>query len=159
MGNAVVYATKHGTTARIAELIAGALGGAALIDLGADPNPDLSRISRLALGGPVYAGQPLKRLKAFQAEHAGALLSKPLALFTCGMETDSAKRDAEIAAMFSEPLRAHAVGAWFVGGAFRFEDLGFVEKAIVRRIVHVTESVTDINQPAVVALAEALKAA
>ncbi|MDR1386859.1 MAG: flavodoxin domain-containing protein [Propionibacteriaceae bacterium] len=159
MSTAVVYVTKHGTTAKIADLIAQALGTATLIDLGDDPGSDLSRFDRIVLGGPVYAGQPLKRLKAFEAAHAAELLSKPLALFTCGMETDLSQREAEIAAMFSEPLRSHAVGAWFMGGEFQFQELGFFEKAVVRRIVHVTESVTAIDQVAVTALAQALKTA
>jgi menaquinone-dependent protoporphyrinogen oxidase len=126
---------------------------------GDGPDPDLAGFDRLALGGPVYAGQPPKLLKAFQAAHPAALLAKPLALFACGMETDLSKRDAEMDAMFSEPLRSHAVGMWFMGGEFQFQELGFFEKTVVRRIVHVTESVTAIGQDAVAVLAQALKAA
>jgi menaquinone-dependent protoporphyrinogen oxidase len=93
------------------------------------------------------------------AEQDHALLAKPLALFVCGMEQDPAKREAEIAASFPEALRAHAVGVWFAGGEFLFDQLGFFEKAIVKRITHTTESVTAINDDAPAAIAAALEAA
>ncbi|MDR1790292.1 MAG: flavodoxin domain-containing protein [Propionibacteriaceae bacterium] len=159
MTTAVVFASKHGTTAQVADQIAEALDGATLIDLGVNPSPELGSFDAIVVGGPVYAGQPMKALKSFLAAHANTLLAKPLALFVCGMEPDPAKRDAEIAATYGEPLSSHAVGVWFAGGAFRFDKLGFLEKAIVKRIAHVTESTTIRYDDVPAQIAAALKGA
>jgi menaquinone-dependent protoporphyrinogen oxidase len=159
VNTAIVYTTKHGTTAEVASRIAEALGGATLIDLGVTPTPDLSEFGAVVVGGPVYAGQPTKPLKAFVTAQAGTLLSKPLALFVCGMEPDPAKRAEEVAAAFPEALRDHAVGTWFAGGQFLFDRLGFLERAIVKRIAHTSESVHAIDDEAIAALTDALAAA
>ncbi|MDR1766919.1 MAG: flavodoxin domain-containing protein [Propionibacteriaceae bacterium] len=159
MTTAVVFATKHGTTAQVADQIAQALGGAALIDLGVNPSPDLDSFDAIVAGGPVYAGQPVKALKSFLAANAETVLARPLALFVCGLEPDQAKREAEIAATFDEPLRSHAVGVWFAGGAFLFDKLGFLEKAIIKRIAHVTESTTTLYDDVPAQIAVAVKGA
>jgi menaquinone-dependent protoporphyrinogen oxidase len=158
VNTAIVYTTKHGTTAEVAARIAEALGGAALIDLAVTPAPDLSGFDAVVVGGPVYAGQPAKPLKAFVTAQAATLLSKPLAVFVCGMEPDPAKRAAEIAAAFPEALRDHAVGTWFAGGQFLFDRLGCLERAIVKRIAHTSESVHAIDDEAIADLARALNA-
>ena len=159
MTTAVVFATKHGTTAQVAEQIAQALGGAALIDLGVNAGPELDCFDAIVVGGPVYAGQPIKTLKSFLAANTETLLAKPLALIVCGMEPDQAKREAEIAATFDESFRSHAVGAWFAGGAFLFDKLGFLEKTIIKRIAHVTESTTGLYEDVPAQIAVALKGA
>jgi menaquinone-dependent protoporphyrinogen oxidase len=156
---AIVYASKHGTTAKVAARIADALGGAILIDLNATPSPDLSGFDAVVVGGPVYAGHGTAQVKTFAAARAAELATKPLALFAVGMEPDPAKREAEIADNFPESLRAHALGSWFVGGEFLFENMGFFEKAIIKRIAHTSESVSAIDDDAISALVQAVRSA
>ncbi|MDR1430818.1 MAG: flavodoxin domain-containing protein [Propionibacteriaceae bacterium] len=153
---AVIYFSKHGTTAKVASRIADALGSATLINLKDTPRPDIAAFDAVALGGPIYAGEPDKHVKTFIAANAAALGALPLALFVCGMEPDPAKRETEVASAFPETLRSHAVGAWFTGGEFQFDKLSFIERAIVKKIVGVTESVSAIDTDAIAALAAAL---
>ncbi|MDR1807873.1 MAG: flavodoxin domain-containing protein [Propionibacteriaceae bacterium] len=153
---AIVYYSKHGTTAAVAARIADRLGGATLVDLAETPAPDLSGFGRIVVGGPVYAGRPDKRVTAFLQANAATLQDRPLALFVCGMEPDPAKRETEVAAAFPETLRRHAVGAWFVGGEFHFDRLGFIERAIVKKIVGATESVSALDDQAIADLVAAL---
>jgi menaquinone-dependent protoporphyrinogen oxidase len=156
---AIVYSSKHGTTAQVAGLIAQHLGGAALIDLRTSPHPDLDLVGcdRLAVGGPIYAGRPDKPLRAFLQAEAGALLARPLALFACGMEADPAKREAQLELAFPEALRAHALGTWFCGGAFCFDRMTRLERAVIKKVKGVTESVTALDADAIASVAAALR--
>jgi len=161
---AIVYTSKHGTTAEVAGRIAQALaeqgvGDARLIDLGKTPQPDLSSFDAVVVGGPVYRGQPVKQLKTFLTAQADSLRVKPLALFVCGMEDDPAKLESAIAASFDESLRSHACGVWHAGGAFRFDKMGFMAKAIIKKVANTTQSVSKLNDDVPNQIAAAIKAA
>jgi len=161
MNVAIVYATKHGTTAEVAGQIAQVLGEqgiqAQLIDLATNQNPDLTGFDAAIVGGPIYMGQPVKPLKAFLTAQANVLLSKPLALFICGMESDPAKLEAAIVASFPEQLRAHALGVWYAGGAFRFDKLGFMEKSIIKKVANTSQTVIKLVDDAPRQLAAAIQ--
>jgi menaquinone-dependent protoporphyrinogen oxidase len=156
---AIIYASKHGTTAKVAARIAEAVCDATLIDLNATPTPDLSGFDAIVVGGPAYAGHGMAQVKKFVASHTAELTAKPLALFAVGMEPGAAKREAEIADNFPESLRAHALGSWFVGGEFLFENMSFFERVIIKRIAHTSESVSAIDDDAIAALVQAVESA
>ncbi|MDR1851097.1 MAG: flavodoxin domain-containing protein [Propionibacteriaceae bacterium] len=154
---AVVYASKHGTTEKVAREIARA-ADAEPIDLVEQPDPSLDGFDAIVVGGSVYAGQPTKALKNFLAAHQEVLLSKPLALFVCGMIPEAQKRAEEIAAVFPETLRKHALGCWFAGGEFRFDKLNFFERAIVKKICHIESSISALDPDVPGQIAQALQA-
>jgi len=161
MNIAIVYVTKHGTTAEVAGRIGQALAEqgieSTLIDLARNPNPTLTEYDAVIVGGPTYMGQPIKSLKTFLGSQANTLLAKPLALFSCGMETDPAKLESAIATSFPESLRSHACGVWYAGGAFRFDKLGFMEKTIVKKVANVNQTVTKLDDDVPRKIAKAMR--
>lgn len=149
MNIAIVYASKHGTTAAVAGQIGQALAAQGfatqLIDLGTIPKPNLAAFDAVVVGGPIYMGQPVKQLKTFLNTQSSSLVEKPLALFLCGMEDAPEKLDAAFAASYPESLRSHAVGVWYAGGAFLFDKMGFLEKKIIKKVANTNQSISKLN--------------
>jgi menaquinone-dependent protoporphyrinogen oxidase len=66
MKTAIIYVSKHGTTEKVARMIAGKLGSreVSFFNLKTDKNPDITPFDAVILGTPVYAGSPSKRMQA-----------------------------------------------------------------------------------------------
>ena len=82
----VTAASRHGSTAEIATIIAGILQAS---DIDAEIHPPEAVASVLAydaviLGSAVYAGQWLEPARSFVARHAGDLATRPVFLFSSG---------------------------------------------------------------------------
>ena len=159
MKTAIIFATKHGTTAQIAQMLVDQLGSSGqttLINLCIDTDPSIEEYDRIILGTPVYAGKPLKFMSRFCSKNLAALLSKPLYLFAGGMEVTNERQAEELLSAFAPELHSHASGAWFLGGAFNLEKMSFMERFIVKRISKTTQSVTAIKQRAIRQMADNL---
>jgi menaquinone-dependent protoporphyrinogen IX oxidase len=65
MKTAIIYTSKHGTTAKIAQMIAERLTGnqVSIIDLKKDKRPDINSFDEIMLGASVYAGTPSKAMQ------------------------------------------------------------------------------------------------
>ena len=125
MRTTIIYASKYGTTATIAKEIADLISTHDQVQV-LDINKikevtisDLLNPDRFVLGVPIYAGK---------------LLEKPLYLFVCGSEISPEKQQAEVKAAFSERLRKAAKEVVFLGGAFHWGKMNFVERFIIKRI-------------------------
>jgi menaquinone-dependent protoporphyrinogen oxidase len=60
MKTAIIYASKHGTTEKVAQAIADKLKKTTdveLFSLKKNPNPKISEFDMIILGSPIYAGQ------------------------------------------------------------------------------------------------------
>jgi menaquinone-dependent protoporphyrinogen oxidase len=145
MKTAVIYATNHGTTEKVAQMIREQLGedNADLINLKNNPMPDLSDYDQVFLGGSIHAGNIQNRVKKFYQQNMVDLLGKPLALFLCGMNKQQFQEEFDGA--FPEVLRKHAISKKMVGGEFLFDKMNFIEKALVRKISGINETVSDIE--------------
>ena len=84
MSGLIVYASKYGSTAEYASLIAEKLGTKALRASEASPEA-VSGADFLILGSPIYAYSVLPEMEEFLAQYREALGEKPLAAFVvCG---------------------------------------------------------------------------
>jgi menaquinone-dependent protoporphyrinogen oxidase len=85
----VLYASKHGHTAKIAEAIAASLraGGQTVEAHSVDTDPDLplAEYDRVVVGASVHAGHHQKEIVAWAARHAVALNELPSALFSVSL--------------------------------------------------------------------------
>ncbi len=83
----VVYGTKSGCTAEIAETIGGALraAGVATEVVPAEDKPDASAYDAVIVGSGVRAGLWHAHVKQWFVGHAEALKQRPVALFTVGL--------------------------------------------------------------------------
>lgn len=145
MQTAIIYVSNHGTTEKIAKYISENIGKdkTTLINIKKYSNINLDNFTHIIIGGSVHAGQVQTRLKKFVNTYKSVLLTKKTALFLCGMNEPEYNKQLENA--FPESLRLSARTVKMVGGEFLLEEMNFIEKAIVKRIAKVKESVSKIN--------------
>jgi menaquinone-dependent protoporphyrinogen oxidase len=146
MKTAIIYTSKHGTTAKVAQMIAGRLNQVLTIDLKKDKHPDINFFDGIILGTSIYAGTPSKAMQRFCMENLETLKQKRLALFVCGMEPDQTKQQQELANAYPQELYGYAVSKCFAGGEFQFEKMNFFERAIIKRIAKTDKSVSQIRE-------------
>ena len=149
---AVIYASKHGTTEKVAASIVEKLRGnneVELFSLKKNPDPDMSDFGTVILGTPVYAGQASGKMQKLCKKNEQALLQKKTGLFVCGMEPDQAKREKELTDAYPEVLLKNAVATGFLGGAFKFEEMNIMERFIISKISKTNESVSRIDGNAI----------
>jgi menaquinone-dependent protoporphyrinogen oxidase len=148
MNTAIIYASKHGTTAEVAQKITAQISTetVGVFNLKTDKHIDLEKFEIVILGTAIYADMPLQAMKKFCATQSDVLLKKRLGLFVCGMEPNGEKQQTEIANAFPQSLREKAVASAFLGGEFLFEKMNFFEKMIIRKIAKTAKSVSAIKE-------------
>jgi menaquinone-dependent protoporphyrinogen oxidase len=132
----VAYATKHESTAEIAERIAAAMrdAGRAAEARPASEVDDLSAYSAVVLGSAVYAGHWRREARAFAKRHEPALRDMPVWLFSSGPfgapEEHPTAPTPHVAEKLVKQLgaREHVM----LGGRVPSDPHNFVERAMVR---------------------------
>ena len=145
---AIIYASKHGTTEKVANAIADKIRDTSDVEvfsLKKNPNPNISEFDTVILGSSVYAGQTSKKMKTFCKENESVLLQKKLGLFICGMHINKEEIDKEIKISYPSTLQEKATVHEFLGGEFLFEKMNFFERFIARMIAKTKVSVHRID--------------
>jgi menaquinone-dependent protoporphyrinogen oxidase len=150
MRTAIIYSTSHGTTQKVAEEIKSLLGDekAQLFNLKKDKNFDITEYEQVILGGSIHAGRIQRRIKDFSEKHTQELLERKLGLFLCCMFEEKAEEQFNNA--YPEILRNHAGSNKVLGGELLFEKMNFFEKAMVKKIAGVHESVSKIDKKKII---------
>lgn len=145
MKTAIIYASKHGTSQKVAEELSRLMHqhDVTLLNIGKHHKIDLSPYDQIIIGGSIHAGTIQQTLRKFMESNTASLLQKPLALFLCCMYEQEAQNQFNQA--FPEILRHHAKSCQYVGGEFLFEKMNFLEKLMTRKIAGVNRSVSKIE--------------
>ena len=133
----VAYATKHDSTAEIAQRMAAAMRDAGHV---AEARPasevdDLSGYSAVVLGSAVYAGRWRREARAFARRHEHALREMPVWLFSSGPfgvpEEHPSAPTPHVAKTLAKKLgaREHVM----LGGRVPPDPGNFVERAMLKR--------------------------
>jgi len=149
---AIIYASKYGTTEKVAYSIADKLketNEIELFSLKKDPRPDVSTFETVIIGSSIYAGQASKKMKTFCKENESLLLQKKIGLFICGMPPDKEHQEKELKDAFPEVLLKKSEIASFLGGEFLFEQMNFFERMIIKKITKITDTVHQIDRDAI----------
>ena len=152
MKTAIIYASKHGTTEKVARSIAEKLmetNEVELFSLKKNPNIDISGFETVILGSSVYMGQASGKMKAFCKANEPVLLQKKTGLFVCGMHPDKEQQEKELKDAYAEALREKAAATGFLGGEFLFEQLNFLERLIIKEVAKENSSVHQIDWKAI----------
>jgi menaquinone-dependent protoporphyrinogen oxidase len=149
MKTVVIYTSKHGTTARIAAMLAERIPDCALLSLDEDPDPSVTGFGRVILGTPIYAGQPRGRMTRFCRKNRDVLALKNVGLFIGCMWPQQDKRTEQLKDAFPAWLHEATKAEAVLGGAFDFEALNALERMIVRKIAGVDGSVEAIDKTAI----------
>lgn len=145
MKTAIIYASKHGTTSFVAQKIKDLLieDEVVLFNLDNQDRIELCHFDRILIGSPMYSGTSLPVVRKFIEQNLLVLLQKEVGIFVCGMFSD--KADKQISKGFPELLRNHARSIKNMGGEYRFEDMNYIERLVVKKISGATYSVSEIN--------------
>lgn len=133
----VAYASKHGSTAGIAEAIADALVDH---EIKAEAKPvdtvvDLGPYEAVVLGSAVYAGAWMREAVAFVERHAGELSRRPVWLFSSGPLGDDVEDHEEQPRQMPELRRLIGPkGHRVFYGALDVSALGFAERMIAKAV-------------------------
>ncbi|MDP3451937.1 MAG: flavodoxin domain-containing protein [Bacteroidales bacterium] len=149
MKRAVIYATTHGTTEKVANYIQTSTGPekTTLFNLKSNPPSDLSEYSHIIIGGSIHAGSIQTKVKDFCKKNMIDLLEKRVSLFICAMNRP--EYESEIKNAFPDLLYNHADSKIVVGGEFLFDKMNFIEKLIVKKVSGINETVSKIDYSAV----------
>ena len=149
MKTLIVYATRHGCTKTCAEKIRSVLPrGADLVTIKESGDIALEAYDAVAIGGSIHAGRIQGSVKKFCDRRQDVLLKKKVGLFLCCME-EGEKAKKEFEDNFPQALRNHASAKGIFGGAFDFDRMNFLERAIVKKVAGVRNSVSKISDQAI----------
>ena len=158
MKTAIIYASSHGTSEKVARQIQDGLGAdsASLINLKETKAVDLSQYDTLIIGGSIHAGQMQGRVKRFCKNNMVDLLQKRVGLFMVGMNEPEFENEFNNA--FPLLIRNHAITLKCVGGEFLFEKMNFFEKMIVKKVSGISHNVSKIDDEKIAELVDDVKA-
>jgi menaquinone-dependent protoporphyrinogen oxidase len=131
----VTYASKHGSTAEIADAIAGRLRshGLAVDTIPVSQEPAVEGYDAAVIGSAVYMGAWMKPAVSFLERSSEALSRIPIWLFSSGPITGT-DRDALSGKQTNALEAANPRGHHVFGGVVDLSKLGFVEKRIVKMV-------------------------
>ncbi|WP_100488381.1 flavodoxin domain-containing protein [Sporolactobacillus pectinivorans] len=135
MKKILIYATKYGSTAEVAQRLNAALEEKGdLFNVMTDSVPPLDSYETVILGGSIYMGRVQKKLSAYINDHLKELLTKNIALFLCAGHPDEKTRENELKNSFSEALYRRAVAKDILGYAIDFEKMHFFDRLIMSKV-------------------------
>lgn len=145
MKTAIIYASKHGTTEKVAHEISHLLPGhdISFFNIGKSHKVDLTPFDQVYIGGSIHAGGIQKSLQRFINRKTTMLLQRKVGLFLCCMDEKEAQN--QFNAAFPEIIRHHASSGKWVGGEYIFEKMNFLEKAMTRKITGINQSISKIK--------------
>ncbi|MCL1630358.1 flavodoxin domain-containing protein [Sporolactobacillus sp. CPB3-1] len=158
MKTLILYATKYGSTERMAHRLAEHFNGETeLVNIQTSAIPRLDSFETVVLGGPIYMGKIQKPLTNFVTAHLAALESKRLGLFICAAHPDEKERFNELEKAFPAALSQKAVVKDVLGYAIQFEKMHFFDKLIMKKIKGDSHSTQEFYDQRIRAFAETLQ--
>lgn len=153
MKTVIAYTSHHGTTAKIAKMLAQKTG-AGLCNLREKPWPDFADCDRIILAASVHAGNIGGTMKAFLRQNMIPLLQKQTGIILCGMNEPEFQNQYE--RNFPELLRNHVFMKHLLCGEFLFERMNFFERLIVRKISGINATISKLDEAEIDRIAESL---
>jgi menaquinone-dependent protoporphyrinogen oxidase len=149
MSYLIVYMSRHGTTAKVVDMLVEKLGqeNTRCVNLEQEDAPSLNDFQTIIIGGSVRAGTIQRDLREFCSRNFETLIKKRLGLFMCFMNYDL--QDVEFEDSFPQDLRAHAVAKGLVGGEFLLERMSMLERLAVKKVKGIEESVSRLDYNAI----------
>lgn len=153
MKTLIIYATKHGSSEKAANMLKEKLKGEVVIhNITKNKSPEISNFDAIIIGGSIHAGLIQKKIKLFCQSNFDYLQKAHLGLYLCCMHKEEAQMQFENA--YSEELRNKAIANGLFGGEFLFEKMNWFEKSIVKKVAGVNVSISKIDEEAINRFAE-----
>jgi menaquinone-dependent protoporphyrinogen oxidase len=157
MNTLILFASNHGTTAKVAEKIALALPNekTTVINIKQVKKLDLNTYQQVILGSSIHAGRNQRIMQQFCKRHITELLQKRVGLFLSCLNPKEFEQSMQNA--YPELLRKHAFAYELTGGEYLIENMNFIERILVKKMVGVTESKSLLNDEGIERLINAIK--
>ena len=146
MKTAIIFASKHGTCAKVVQMLSEQIGLQNLSSFSLEEKGiiDISPYSQVVIGGSIHAGKIQSRISEFCKKNQTSLLTKKLGLFICCMyEGETAISQLNNA--FPDELLEHSSCSLIMGGEFLFEKMNFFERLMVKKVAGVYKSQSRIS--------------
>jgi len=139
MKTIIIYSTKYGSVEKAALKLKEHLQG--FVEISNFKNvSDFSAYDTVILAGSVYAGRIQKEMRLFIKTHTMELLKKRIGIFICAGNDKQENIDIWIKTNFSQELYDSAIACDNLGYEYRYDQLNFFEKIIVRIVVGIKEN-------------------
>jgi len=146
MKTLIVYATKQGTTKMVAEKLKTKISDEVdLVDLNIIRPRNLIEYDNIILGGSIYMGKIQKQMKSFIEDNLSLLINKKICVYICGAGKNETL-EKELTEAFPEALLNKTLFKGAVGNAIDLSKLNFFNKLIVKKVMGVAESYTNIDE-------------
>lgn len=152
MKTAIVYDTSHGTTEKVANMIASFNSSIEIFNLKENKNINLDGFDQVIIGGSIHVGKIRRRVKEFCLKNLDKLLQKRVGLYLCAMNEPEYEPELKLA--FPEELRNHAVIKKVVGGEFLFDRMNFLERFIVKKISGINETTSKLDEKGIMQIVD-----
>lgn len=149
----LVYATKHGSVATVAEKLQRHIADMVIVNCKDNRSITLDGFDTIILGASLYAGNIQSEMKKFIASHEAALRTTRIAVFLCAGEYNYKTFTANFPAWVMEKAVVHDT----LGHAFYFEKMNFLERTIVKAISGKKESEEHFDEEKIAAFATKVK--
>lgn len=146
---AILYATKYGSTERIAGMIRDGLvargtPGRDVVLERIDRPASLPDAATVVVGAPIYGGTIPRAARGFIEAHVDELLERRVALFlSCLYEGSRAEQ--QLADNFPARLVAHAFGRYYPGSRLVLSDLRFFDRLIMKKVGGIERDVDTVK--------------
>lgn len=157
MKTIILYATRYGSTDKVARLIQEKIPGETkTVNLTKEQVPDLSSFDTVVIGSPIYVGKTLKPLIAYMQQNLEVLKKKRLALFLCAGEQDPTQIEKMITANFPSELCSQAIYKGAMGSELKLENVGFFMRFMLKNFIKVKEDYSRLSDENIDALVKAV---
>ncbi|GHP14423.1 hypothetical protein YK48G_18480 [Lentilactobacillus fungorum] len=150
----ILYATKYGATKEVAEKLDSLLDETDVINIKTEKIPDVSMFDAVIIGSPVTAGMVKASIKDFINANKNELMTKPLGIYLCGLQTDNEEEYLE--QNFPKDLLAHAKTKSCVGGIYDPNKCGFFARVAIKKVAKLTEYTNTLDSTKISEFAKAM---
>ncbi|MCF7933572.1 MAG: flavodoxin domain-containing protein [Spirochaetia bacterium] len=141
----ILYASKHGTVAKLAQELADRLSDeCTLVDIKHQKVPSLAPYSAVILGFSVHAGHVQKAITGFAKQHISELKDKHLGLFCSCLSEESLSID-YIHKNFTPETIESVLSIGLFGGGVYFEKMNVIERFIMKKITKKDRSYSTVD--------------
>ncbi len=138
MKTIIIYASKHGTTKKSAELLAKSLSeDVILVNAVKDRVPNLQEYDQIIIGGSIHMDKIQSQIRKLCDKNKDLLMRKRVGIFICcgGKEVVDEQMKAAFDSLYEQ---AHARG--YFGYEYDLSKMGFLSRMVVKNVGKVKES-------------------
>ncbi len=145
----IVYASNHGTTAKVVEKLSRLIGynRCKSVNIRETTPPALDNFNSVIIGGSVHYGRVQRKIRKYCEKNLDELLTKQIGLFICYINQKEEIK--EYIDSYPAELIQHAHAEGFFGGELKLEKMNLLERYLVKKRLDYSESIRRIDSQSI----------